>query len=90
MRLKRRLVRQGGGFALLLLCAFAGSLYWKVAQQRQVDQRTELRQLMAAAASQLPLIAHETSEAAMRGAIQRIGALGAVLEPPALIRIENA
>jgi len=64
LRLKRRLVRQGGGFALLLLCAFAGSLYWKVAQQRQVDQRTELRQLMAAAASQLPLIAHETSEAA--------------------------
>jgi two-component system OmpR family sensor kinase len=35
-----------------------------VAQQRQEDQRTELRQLMAAAASQLPLIAHETSEAA--------------------------
>lgn len=64
LRLKRRLVRQGGGFALLLLCAFAGSLYWKVAQQRQEDQRTELRQLMAAAASQLPLIAHETSEAA--------------------------
>ena len=64
LRLKRRLVRQGGGFALLLLCAFAGSLYWKVAQQRQVDQRTELRQLMAAAANQLPLIAHETNEAA--------------------------
>ncbi len=36
------------------------------------------------------LTTHETSEAAMRGAIQRIGALGAVLEPPALIRIENA
>jgi signal transduction histidine kinase len=64
LRLKRRLVRQGGGFALLLLSAFAGSLYWKVAQQRQEDQRTELRQLMAAAASQLPLIAHETNEAA--------------------------
>jgi len=64
LRLKRRLVRQGGGFALLLLCAFAGSLYWKVAQQRQEDQRTELRQLMAAAANQLPLIAHETNEAA--------------------------
>ncbi|MEB3302378.1 MAG: hypothetical protein VKN56_10475, partial [Cyanobacteriota bacterium] len=63
LRLKRRLVLQGGGFALLLLCAFAGSLYWKVALQRQVDQRTELQQLMAAAASQLPLIAHETSEA---------------------------
>ncbi len=63
LRLKRRLVLQGGGFALLLLCAFAGSLYWKVAQQRQIDQRTELRQLMAAATSQLPLIAHETSEA---------------------------
>ena len=64
LRLKRRLVLQGGGFALLLLCAFAGSLYWKVAQQRREDQRTELRQLLAAAASQLPLIAHETSEAA--------------------------
>lgn len=63
LRLKRRLVLQGGGFALLLLCAFAGSLYWKVALQRQVDQRTELRQLMAAATSQLPLIAHETNEA---------------------------
>jgi homoserine dehydrogenase len=36
------------------------------------------------------LTTHETSESAMRGAIQRIGALGAVLEPPALIRIENA
>ena len=64
LRLRRRLVLQGGGFALLLLGAFAGSLYWKVAQQRHEDQRTELRQLMAAAASQLPLIAHETSEAA--------------------------
>jgi signal transduction histidine kinase len=63
LRLKRRLVLQGGGFALLLLCAFAGSVYWKVAQQRHVDQRTELQQLMAAATSQLPLIAHETSEA---------------------------
>ena len=62
LQLRRRLVVQGGGFALLLLCAFAGSLYWKVAQQRQEDQRTELRQLMAVAASQLPLIAHETSE----------------------------
>lgn len=64
LRLKRRLALQGGGFALLLLSAFAGSLYWKVALQRQDDLRTELRQLMAAAASQLPLIAHETSEAA--------------------------
>ena len=36
------------------------------------------------------LTTHETTEAAMRGAIARIAALGAVLEPPALIRIEAA
>jgi len=36
------------------------------------------------------LVTHETGEAAMRGALQRIAALGAVLEPPALIRIELA
>jgi len=36
------------------------------------------------------LTTHETSEAAMRSAIARIGALGAVLEAPALIRIEPA
>ncbi len=36
------------------------------------------------------LITHETNEAAMRGAIGTIGALEAVLEPPALIRIEPA
>jgi len=36
------------------------------------------------------LTTHETSEAAMRAAIARIGALGAVLEAPALIRIEPA
>ncbi len=36
------------------------------------------------------LTTHETNEAAMRSAIARIAALGAVLEPPALIRIENA
>jgi signal transduction histidine kinase len=64
LQLKRRLLLQGGGFALLLLGAFAGSLYWKVALQRQEDQRTELRQLMATATSQLPLIAHEMKEAA--------------------------
>ncbi len=34
------------------------------------------------------LTTHETSEAAMRAAITRIAALGAVLEAPALIRIE--
>jgi signal transduction histidine kinase len=63
LQLKRRLLLQGGGFALLLLTAFAGSLYWKVSLQRQEDQRTELRQLMATATSQLPLIAHEMQEA---------------------------
>ncbi len=36
------------------------------------------------------LTTHETSEAAMRAAIARIAALGAVLEAPALIRIEPA
>jgi homoserine dehydrogenase len=34
------------------------------------------------------LVTHETSEAAMNRAIARIGALAAVLEAPALIRIE--
>ena len=36
------------------------------------------------------LVTHETGEAAMLGALERIAALGAVLEPPALIRIEPA
>ncbi|MCC6719967.1 MAG: homoserine dehydrogenase [Acetobacteraceae bacterium] len=36
------------------------------------------------------LVTHETGEAAMRGALARIAELGAVLEPPALIRIEPA
>jgi homoserine dehydrogenase len=36
------------------------------------------------------LTTHETSEAAMRAALERIGTLGAVLEPPAMIRIEPA
>jgi homoserine dehydrogenase len=35
------------------------------------------------------LTTHEAPESAMREAIARIGALDAVLEPPALIRIEN-
>ncbi len=34
------------------------------------------------------LITHETAESALRGAIERIGALDAVLERPVLIRIE--
>jgi homoserine dehydrogenase len=34
------------------------------------------------------LVTHETNEAAMSSAIARIGGLAAVLEPPALIRIE--
>ena len=61
--LKRRLLLQGGGFAVLLLLAFSGSLYWGITLQRRDDQRNELRQLAATAASQLPLIAHETREA---------------------------
>ena len=36
------------------------------------------------------MVTHETGEAAMLGALERIAALGAVLEPPALIRIEPA
>jgi homoserine dehydrogenase len=36
------------------------------------------------------LVTHETNEAAMRAALTQIAALDAVLEPPALIRIEPA
>ena len=61
--LRRRLALQGGGFALLLLAAFSGTLYWDIAVQRAEDQRTELRQLAGSAAAQLPLIAHEALEA---------------------------
>ena len=63
LQLKRRLLLQGGGFALLLLLSFSGTLYWDIALQRGEDQRTELRQLAASAAAQLPLIEHETGEA---------------------------
>jgi homoserine dehydrogenase len=35
------------------------------------------------------LVTHETSEAAMAKALARIGALGAVLEPPVVVRIES-
>jgi signal transduction histidine kinase len=62
LRLRRRLALQGGGFALLLLAAFSTTLYWGIASQRAEDQRTELRQLAASAAAQLPLIVHETRE----------------------------
>ena len=34
------------------------------------------------------LMTHETSEASMRAALAQIAALNAVIEPPALIRIE--
>lgn len=62
LRLRRRLLLQGGGFSLLLLLAFSASLYGGIARQRDEDQRLELRQLAAAAASQLPLILHEARE----------------------------
>lgn len=80
LQLKRRLTLQGGGFALLLLAAFSGSLYWGIAVQRAEDQRTELRQIAASAAAQLPLIAHEAREAAgarkFRPERRVVGALG--------------
>ncbi|MEY2644526.1 MAG: hypothetical protein RLZZ611_1175 [Cyanobacteriota bacterium] len=63
LQLRRRLALQGSGFALLLLTAFSGTLYWGIAAQRLEDQRMELRQLAASAAAQLPLIAHEIREA---------------------------
>jgi len=66
LSLKGRLTLQGGGFALLLLLAFSVTLYWGIALQRGEDQRSELRQLAATAAAQLPLIAHETREAESR------------------------
>lgn len=62
LQLRRRLALQGGGFALLLLAAFSGTLYWDIAVQRAEDQRTELRQLAGSAAALLPLIAHEMRE----------------------------
>jgi signal transduction histidine kinase len=69
-RLQRRLALQGGGFALLLLLAFSGSLHWGITLQRVEDQRAELDQLAANAAAQLPLIAHETREAPGRAKFQ--------------------
>lgn len=62
LRLKQRLLLQGGGFALVLLTAFSGSLYWGIVEQRREDQRAELRQIAAGAAAQLPLILHEALE----------------------------
>jgi OmpR-family two-component system manganese-sensing sensor histidine kinase len=66
LQLRRRLALQGGSFAVLLLAAFSSTLYWDIAHQRAEDQRTELRQLAASAAVQLPLIAHEIREAESR------------------------
>lgn len=62
MQLRRRLALQGAGFALVLLSAFSGSLYWGIAGQRQEDLRAEARQLASSAAAQLPLILHEARE----------------------------
>ena len=80
LQLKRRLVLQGGGFVVLLLTAFSGSLYWGIALQRAEDQRSELRQLAASAAAQLPLIAHETREPEGRAKFRG---------PPPLLAIEG-
>jgi len=62
LQLRRRLALQGAGFALVLLSAFSGSLYWGIAGQRQEDLRAETRQLASSAAAQLPLILHEARE----------------------------
>lgn len=62
LQLRRRLLLQGGGFALLLLLTFSAALYGGIVRQRVEDQRLELRQLAAGAASQLPLILHEARE----------------------------
>lgn len=64
LRLRRRLSLQGGGFALLLLAAFSGSLYWGIAHQRLEDQHKDVRRIAASAAAQHPLILHEAREAA--------------------------
>lgn len=80
LRLRRRLGLQGGGFALMLLAAFGGSLTWGVTQQRREDQRNELRQLAVSAAGQLALVLHETREAAnerkFKGAAPLVGPPG--------------
>jgi len=79
LRLRRRLSLQGGGFALLLLAAFSGSLYWGIALQRAEDQRKELRRIAASAAAQLPLILHEWREAA---GVRKFRGEPRVVDPP--------
>jgi signal transduction histidine kinase len=79
LRLRRRLSLQGGGFALLLLAAFSGSLYWGIALQRVEDQRKELRRIAASAAAQLPLILHESREAA---GVRKFRGEPRVVDPP--------
>ncbi|MFN5698208.1 MAG: histidine kinase dimerization/phospho-acceptor domain-containing protein, partial [Cyanobacteriota bacterium] len=62
LSLRRQLMLQGGGFALLLLACFAAAVYWGIAGERREALRLEARQLATAAASQWPLIAHEFEE----------------------------
>jgi len=62
LRLRARLLVRGGGFALLLLLAFAGAVYWGMAAEREEDLRHRVEQLAAAASSQLPLVVHEFHE----------------------------
>jgi signal transduction histidine kinase len=62
LRLRRRLGLQGAAFGLLLLSAFAATLYFGIAAERRQNLRAEAAQLAAAAASQLPLISHEVQE----------------------------
>lgn len=53
---------RGGGFALLVLLAFAGAMYWGMAAEREEDLRHRVEQLAAAASGQLPLMVHEFHE----------------------------
>jgi len=62
LRLQPRLLVRGGGFALLLLLAFAGAMYWGIAADREEDLHHRVEQLAAAASGQLPLLVHEFHE----------------------------
>lgn len=62
LRLRPRLLARGGGFALLLLLAFAGAMYWGIAADREEDLHHRVEQLATVASGQLPLLVHEFHE----------------------------